>query len=52
VINPITRAELDRIVDLWVDAALSLGPTDLRVMERLAAAQDRRWASTSQAAIR
>jgi DSF synthase len=52
VINPITRAELDRIVDLWVDAALSLGPTDLRVMERLAAAQDRRWASTSQAAVR
>ena len=52
VINPITRAELDRIVDMWVDAALSLGPTDLRVMERLAAAQDRRWASISQAAIR
>jgi len=50
VINPITRAELDRIVDMWVDAALSLGPTDLRVMERLAAAQDRRWASVSQAA--
>ena len=50
VINPITRIELDRIVDLWVDAALSLGPTDLRVMERLAAAQDRRWASVSPAA--
>lgn len=45
IINPITRAELDRIVDMWVDAALSLGPTDLRVMERLAAAQDRRWAT-------
>ena len=50
VINPITRAELDRIFDMWVDAALSLGPTDLRVMERLAAAQDRRWASVSPAA--
>jgi DSF synthase len=50
VINPITRAELDRIVDLWVDAALSLGPTDLRVMERLAAAQDRRWVSVNHAA--
>ena len=49
VINPITRAELDRIVDMWVDAALSLGPTDLRVMERLAAAQDRRWASVNAA---
>ena len=49
VINPITRAELDRIVDMWVDAALSLGPTDLRVMERLAAAQDRQWASVNAA---
>jgi hypothetical protein len=34
---------------MWVDAALSLGPTDLRVMERLAAAQDRRWASVNAA---
>jgi DSF synthase len=49
VINPITRAELDRIVDLWVDAALSLGPTDLRVMDRLATAQDRRWAGVNAA---
>ena len=47
VVNPITRAELDRIVDMWVDAALSLGTTDLRVMERLATAQDRRWANVS-----
>ena len=52
VVNPITRAELDRIVDLWVDAALSLGPTDLRIMERLASAQDRRWAGLTQAAAR
>jgi DSF synthase len=52
IINPVTRAELDRIVGMWVDAALSLGPTDLRVMERLAAAQDRRWAAVNQGAIR
>jgi len=45
VVNPITRAELDRIVEMWVDAALSLGATDLRIMERLATAQDRRWAA-------
>ena len=25
IINPVTRAELDRIVDMWVDAALCLG---------------------------
>jgi DSF synthase len=50
VVNPITRAELDRIVEMWVDAALSLGPTDLRIMERLATAQDRRWAAINPAA--
>jgi DSF synthase len=49
VINPITRAELDRIVEMWVDAALSLGSTDLRIMERLASAQDRRWAAINPA---
>jgi DSF synthase len=49
VISPITRAELDRIVDMWVDAALSLGPTDLRIMERLAGAQERRCAMVGQA---
>jgi DSF synthase len=47
VVNPITRAELDRIVEMWVDAALSLGSTDLRIMERLASAQDRRWANVN-----
>ncbi len=50
IVNPVTRAELDRIVESWVDAALSLGPTDIRIMERLASAQDRRWASINQAA--
>ncbi len=42
VINPVTREELVEITDLWVDAALTLAPADLRKMERLAAAQDRR----------
>jgi DSF synthase len=50
IIHPISRSELDRIVEMWVDAALSLGPRDLRVMERLALAQDRRWALANQAA--
>ena len=52
IINPVTRAELDRIVDMWVDAALCLGTTDLRVMERLATAQDRRWAAVNPAVAR
>ncbi len=52
IVNPVTRAELDRIVAMWVDAALSLGSTDIRIMERLAAAQDRRWAAVNHAAAR
>lgn len=50
VINPITRQELIDITDLWVDAALTLAPADLRKMERLAAAQDRRRARARPAA--
>jgi DSF synthase len=50
VINPIRREELDRIVDMWVDAALSLSAADVRKMERLASAQDRRWAQIAATA--
>jgi DSF synthase len=42
IVNPVTREEMIRIADLWVDAALALGEADLRKMTRLAAAQDRR----------
>jgi DSF synthase len=52
IINPIRLEELDRIVDTWVDAALTLGSTDLRIMDRLAAAQDRRWAAIAETARR
>jgi len=37
--SPITRDELMAIVEIWVDAALRLGPRDLRMMERLLARQ-------------
>jgi DSF synthase len=37
--NPITLEELMAIVDAWVEAALRLGPRDLRMMERLVARQ-------------
>jgi DSF synthase len=50
VINPVTREELIEITDLWVDAALTLSSTDLRKMERLAAAQDRRRSRAREAA--
>jgi len=44
-IHPITREELDGIVDLWVDAAMRLGERDLRMMNRLVRAQVRRMES-------
>jgi DSF synthase len=43
IVNPITRDELIRITDLWVDTALSLSAADLRKMQHLAKAQNRRW---------
>jgi DSF synthase len=50
LVNPISLIELEQIVDLWAEAALGLTEHDLRVMERLVAAQDRlRSASLSQA---
>lgn len=42
IAKPVTRDELIRIVDLWVEAAMSLQPNDLRKMQRLAMAQNRR----------
>jgi DSF synthase len=40
-INPIALEELDRIVQIWADACLQLRDRDLKVMQRLVAAQDR-----------
>ncbi len=40
-IHPIVLEELRDIADLWVDAAMNLGPADIRLMERLVRAQDR-----------
>jgi len=42
-VNPITRGELMDIASIWVDAAMNLEDADLRRMERLVQAQDRRW---------
>jgi DSF synthase len=42
LIHPVTRAELEGIVGLWVDAALRLGERDLKMMQRLVRAQMRR----------
>ncbi len=40
-INPITLDELERVVDVWADAALQLTEHDLKLMMRIAAAQTR-----------
>ncbi len=41
-LNPVTYEELIRITRIWVDTALQLGPRDLRMIENLVRAQDRR----------
>jgi DSF synthase len=48
-VNPITLEELDSIVEIWADAALSLREQDLKIMRRLVAAQDRLLAVSASA---
>lgn len=50
IVHPVTLRELIEIADLWVDAALTLGPAEIRRMQHLAKAQDRRWAKLHGAA--
>ena len=42
--HPLTLREMRDVADSWVDTALSLSEKDLRMMERLVGAQDRRRA--------
>ena len=39
--EPVTREELSRIVEIWVDTAIKIDERDLRMMERLVRAQAR-----------
>ncbi len=41
VAAPVEKAEMYRIVELWADAALQLSEKDLKLMQRLANAQER-----------
>jgi DSF synthase len=50
VVNPITRAELDAVADIWVDAALRLEERDIRMMSTLVRAQHRRTHAAAQEA--
>jgi DSF synthase len=40
-VNPITLAELSRVVSIWADTCLELSERDLKIMQRLVAAQDK-----------
>jgi DSF synthase len=42
-VNPVGYDELRDITEIWVDTALRLKEADLRKMERLTSAQNRRW---------
>ena len=54
-VQPIEREELDRIADVWVDAALRLEDRDLKMMSRIVRSQMRRMdnfaAEAPQAAL-
>jgi DSF synthase len=39
--DPVTRDEMMRVLDVWLDAAMRLSDRDLRMMERLVRAQQR-----------
>jgi DSF synthase len=52
IVHPISREELDRVADAWVDAALRLDEKDLRMMKRLVAAQQRRLSADVPAPAR
>jgi DSF synthase len=45
--EPITREELTRIVEIWVDTAMRLDERDLKMMDRLVRAQARNAAQNS-----
>jgi DSF synthase len=46
-LEPVTREELARIVEIWVDTAMRIDDRDLRMMERLARAQARNAAESA-----
>lgn len=41
LVDPLSKAELEAIVDVWCDAVMALDSKDLRMMGRLVRAQDR-----------
>jgi DSF synthase len=50
LVQPVPRAELDAITEVWVDTALGLGDKALATMERLVRAQRKRFVGDGDAA--
>jgi len=50
-VMPVDHAEMRAVVDVWVDAALKLETRDLRMMARLARAQDRLVSTTREETV-
>jgi DSF synthase len=50
-VQPVSRAELDAVAELWVDAALRLKPRDLKVMSRIRSRQTSKDTADLQHAI-
>jgi DSF synthase len=50
-VNPIHYEELCDVSDVWVNAAMRLSETDLRKMERIMLAQNRRWGARQPASL-
>jgi DSF synthase len=51
IVQPLPYQELRDIIEIWVDTALKLQEIDLRKMERLVAAQDRRRSAATLRAV-
>jgi DSF synthase len=48
-VQPITRGELDRVADIWVDCAMRLDDRDMRMMSRVVRAQMERMDAAAAA---
>jgi len=46
--NPLTHEELTNVIDLWVDTVLQLSQKNIRLMQYLVQAQEKRWGSDIQ----
>jgi len=48
IVTALRFEELEQVTELWVDSALNLSPRDLKVMQRLVRAQNRKFAPASE----